>query len=1261
MADLKILTYNVQGLGGIDKRTDIFDFLKDQNSDIYCLQETHFTDKEKYQIRNLWNGECLFSNYTSNARGVALLLGKNFEFKIHKHITDNEGNFIIVDITAQNQRFTLVNIYGPNVDSPNFFRNIFQYIEEIGNMEFVLCGDFNLIIDPQKDCSNYRNINNPKARDQLLEYIDTYHIIDPFRENCPQLKRYTWRRRNPIKQARLDFFLTSEGLFQFTQQCKIGPSYRSDHSLVTLELSLTKTTKGNSYWKHNNSLLTDLEYLKMMNKKIMEVKTQYALPVYNTDEIETIPDEELQFTINDQLFLEVLLMELRGQSISYGSFKKKQRNNQENEIIRKITLLGNNINTNNIEELDILKTELQDIRHDKLKGNMIRSRAEYIDKGERPTKYFCGLEKHNYVSKSMQKLEKEDGTNITDQKEILKETELYYKNLYSSRDIELETVDLDEYIGQNMTRLSNKQAEKLEGRLTLQEISLTLKNMKNDKSPGLSGFAADFFKVFWNKLGVFVLRSLNYGYLTGELSVTQKKGIITCIPKENKPKIYLKNWRPLTLLDTVYKLASGVIANRIKSVLDDIISRDQTGFIKGRSLVENIRVIYDIMKFTDEQQIPGLLLLIDFEKAFDSLSWNFLFKALQHLNFGESVRHWVKVFYNDISSAVIQSGHLSAFFNIQRGCRQGDPLSPYLFVICAEFLAMKLRKNENVKGITVNNIEFKISQYADDTSVILDGTETSLNQTLKELYHFSRISGLNINFDKTQLVWIGAEKFSTRSIKTKWKLSWGNNKFKLLGINFNTELEEMIKENYTPKITQMEKIIRQWEKRSLSPIGKTTVIKTFIVPIFNLLFIALPNPSHAIIDSINNSIYDFLWNKKVKIKKAVVVKQYAEGGLNMINLNAFINALKSTWIRRIISSDSKWQEFIKMYLNLEKIMSCNTEFMKEKCNIISNQFWKDVLKAVVDIDMRTNETEESILKSPLHYNRNIKVNNTHIFYRNWYDKGLKFVNDLIKENGKFYTLEEINTILGTSLNYLQYQGIIDSLKTYLRSININLTKKLECPFIPSHIQNLIKQKSGAQTMYNILNKNDEQPTGKKTWNEKFNFTDEEWKKIYNYPFCTIKYPAIQWFQLSINHNILVTNNLLVKMKLKDDTKCYFCHSQDETITHLLWTCDMIQTFLSKLLQWLRYHNIHCELTKELFIFGLDRTNVISKPLSIILLYAKYYIYITRCNEHILHLDIFKKKFLLLHKALKEISLSNNKLTEFYEDWNLYDSLLSNIH
>ena len=158
-----------------------------------------------------------------------------------------------------------------------------------------------------------------------------------------------------------------------------------------------------------------------------------------------------------------------------------------------------------------------------------------------------------------------------------------------------------------------------------------------------------------------MLRAINFGYKKGQLSITQRQGIIICIPKENKPKHFLKNWRPLTLLDIVYKMASGTIANRIKLVINKLISKDQTGFIKGRYIGENIRLIYDLMNYTEQNNIQGLLLLIDFEKAFDSLSWQFIQKALKYLNFGKSLLRWVDILYKNISSAVSQCGYLSCF------------------------------------------------------------------------------------------------------------------------------------------------------------------------------------------------------------------------------------------------------------------------------------------------------------------------------------------------------------------------------------------------------------------------------------------------------------------------------------------------------------------------------------------------------------------------------------------------------------------------
>ena len=124
--------------------------------------------------------------------------------------------------------------------------------------------------------------------------------------------------------------------------------------------------------------------------------------------------------------------------------------------------------------------------------------------------------------------------------------------------------------------------------------------------------------------------------------------------------------------------------------------------------------------YTEEHDIPGILLLIDFEKAFDSISWSFIESVLDFFNFGPSIKHWITTFYTKTQSAVTQNCHLSDFFEIQRGCRQGDPLSPYIFLLCAEILGILIRNNDKVKGITIDDSEYLISQYADDTSLILD-------------------------------------------------------------------------------------------------------------------------------------------------------------------------------------------------------------------------------------------------------------------------------------------------------------------------------------------------------------------------------------------------------------------------------------------------------------------------------------------------------------------------------------------------------------
>ena len=223
----------------------------------------------------------------------------------------------------------------------------------------------------------------------------------------------------------------------------------------------------------------------------------------------------------------------------------------------------------------------------------------------------------------------------------------------------------------------------------------------------------------------------------------------------------IKNWRPLSMLSLLYKLASAAIANRLKPYLDNLINKTQNGFVPGRYIGECTRLVFDIMNYTEKHNLPGMLVLIDFEKAFDSISWTFIYKTLEFFGFGKSFINWIKLFNTDIKAIIIQCGFLSKFINIERGCRQGDPIFPYLFIIAAQVLTILILNNKKIKGIFCGSTEINLSQFADDTTLILDGISQSLQAALNVLEVFGSLSGLQVNTEKTQVVWVGKIYYPT--------------------------------------------------------------------------------------------------------------------------------------------------------------------------------------------------------------------------------------------------------------------------------------------------------------------------------------------------------------------------------------------------------------------------------------------------------------------------------------------------------------------
>ena len=251
--------------------------------------------------------------------------------------------------------------------------------------------------------------------------------------------------------------------------------------------------------------------------------------------------------------------------------------------------------------------------------------------------------------------------------------------------------------------------------------------------------------------------------------------------------------------------------------------------MRGRFIGENIRLIDSVINCTAVKKIPRLLLFLDFEKAFDTLEWSFIQKNTSiSFGFGPSIVQWFKTFYNNTESCILNNGWASNFFLVHRGVRQGCPLSPYLFILSAEILAKAIRKCADIRGLLVKDTEIKLSQYADDTTLILDGSEKSLSEGLKILQSFEKVSGLRLNSKKTEALWIGSCAGKSEKLRPEKDFNWQNTKVKALGVWLSTDPEITGKLHCVEKMEKMRNCLGCWTVRRLSLIGKITVLKSLV-------------------------------------------------------------------------------------------------------------------------------------------------------------------------------------------------------------------------------------------------------------------------------------------------------------------------------------------------------------------------------------------------------------------------------------------------
>ena len=313
--------------------------------------------------------------------------------------------------------------------------------------------------------------------------------------------------------------------------------------------------------------------------------------------------------------------------------------------------------------------------------------------------------------------------------------------------------------------------------------------MGNNKSPGNDGLSKEFYICFFNEIHSYLLQALNMSFREGQLSSSQRQAVIVLIEKKDKDKRFLKNWRPISLINVDAKIASKAIALRIKKVIGNLVHCDQTAYVCKRNIGESVRLINDILEYTDENDIEAILFSGDFEKAFDLIEHYFILSTLKAFGFGPGFIQWIKTFFKNVESCVMNNGRTTGYSPSKRyPTRRPSFCLP--FHLALEVLLIQIRENANIKGIIIDETEIKLSAYADDGSFFVIDVQ-SLQLIFLMCNQFREFSSLKLNLEKSEACWIGKAKGrEDKPIDCNW-INLCNDKIRILGVynSYDTDLK----------------------------------------------------------------------------------------------------------------------------------------------------------------------------------------------------------------------------------------------------------------------------------------------------------------------------------------------------------------------------------------------------------------------------------------------------------------------------------------
>ena len=946
-ANIKIGTININGLHtaadgshDFEKWAEVNATIKNEKIAILAVQETHLDEHNVKSIHQALGKRLLIlnsqlENSPRTSAGVAFVLNKDLidtnKTETHELI---KGRAIAMKLTWKNGEETfLINVYAPNRRSDH--RDFWETIENerlkkrLRKPDFVL-GDFNLTEEPIDRFPAKHDHQGAIAA--LREFRLSAGVQDQWRHTYPRAREYTYRAMLNEQQikSRLDRIYTSQNKAKFTFDWKTSPStIPTDHWLVTAKYAPQNAPYiGKGRWTWPLSVLKDNKIMEWVVKRGMRLQNDLKA-------IRTHPNKRSEKnnpqTLWKEFKVETAKWVAQEAKIKHYKRQSKIRNlRKDREKILADPDLEEN-GTLQWQEM-VLAKEIKHLEKVSSRNNRERLRAKITWHGEKLGGTWSNLSKSKKPRDAILRLKIPDSSPhqyVTRSDKMADLAKCYHDTLQNKGLNEINNDDLEQKLEETLRIIPEEQkfksprTSKLNKGITKEDIEEALKLAKNGSATGLDGFPYEVWKDLKKrnsdaesagKVGFDII-----GALTTIFRDIQYYGIAPdthfaegwmCPLYKKKDVTSIENYRPITLLNSDYKLLTKALSLQLIDDIKKMIHRDQAGFIPGRSIFDHIRLTRLMTKFAEITEKNGAVIALDQEKAYDKITHQYLWKTLESFNVPQLFTKTVKELYNNAWTSVAINGELSSPYKVKRGVRQGDPLSCFLFDIGIEPLACLIRNAEEIKGYIIPGLNEKlaINLFADDTVLYLN-EEDSFDEVTKILDKWCELSGAKFNKEKSEIIPIGTEAHRDRIYQTRKlhpednpiqsdvRIAQEGEAVRSLGAWIGNNTIES--KPWEPIIDLVHNDLERWKSAHPTLDGKRIIVQAIVGGRTQFLTKAQGMPVN-IQEALTREIRNFIWddaNHVPRLGMNHLSNAKDIGGLKLLNLKTRNEAIEIIWLR----------------------------------------------------------------------------------------------------------------------------------------------------------------------------------------------------------------------------------------------------------------------------------------------------------------------------------------------------------------------------